>query len=223
MRPHIRPLTEAEIESLEQALGKPVARKDLVYWVSKSIEDMVRLASKPTPRRLRDSLLQFEREGREWLTDIAESESASFLAARANLPEFTAAASAFCDQVASLAREVHCLVRPGRSCTPAALEAFVDRMLGIAKRAHVLPSTPSRAENRQRVYPPAFFGFVTTALRVARQVIKRSPLPEEQKAAALSQTQIRSREALIKLVVKVRGRIGGYRETPYGLVEWKSD
>jgi hypothetical protein len=119
MRPHIRPLTEAEIESLEQALGKPVARKDLVYWVSKSIEDMVRLASKPTPRRLRDSLLQFEREGREWLTDIAESESASFLAARANLPEFTAAASAFCDQVASLAREVHCLVRPGRSCTPA--------------------------------------------------------------------------------------------------------
>jgi hypothetical protein len=223
LRPHICPLTEVEIESLAQALGKPVDRKYLVHWVSETIKDIVRLARQPSPRQLRDSLLQIEREGREWLADIAESDSASFLAARTNLPEFTAAAFTFCAHVASLAREVDRLVQPGRSRTPAALEAFVDRMLGIAKRAHVLPSTPSRAENRQRSYPPAFFRFLTTALRVARQVIKRSSLPDDEKAAALLQTQIRSREALIKLVVKVRGRIGDYRETPYGLAEWKSE
>jgi hypothetical protein len=93
-------------------------------------------------------------------------------------------------------------------------------MIGIAKRAGVLPSTPSRSEKRQRVKSPPFFQFVTTALRLARQVIRTSPLPSDQQAAALSKLQIQSPDALNKLVVKLRGRIGSYRETPGGLVEW---
>jgi len=48
--PAIRALTETEIESLEQALGKPVDRKYLDYWISQSIADAVTLARQPTAR-----------------------------------------------------------------------------------------------------------------------------------------------------------------------------
>lgn len=220
MRSDVRPLTEKEIESLEQALGRPVDRKYLVYWISQSIRDAIRSASLGTPRQLRDRLLEIEREGREWLRCIDESRAESFLTGRANLPEFRTAAAAFCDRVASLAREVDTLVRPGRARTPAALEAFVERMVGIAKRAKVRPSTPSRRLDRQKS-PPAFFRFLLTALRTARRVIKTSPLADDLKTEALSRLQYETRDTLIKLVVKVRGRIGNYREGSRGLVEWE--
>ena len=184
------------------------------------------LASQPTPREVRDGLLQIERSGRVWLRALEESKAASLLAARANLSEFRAGAATFCDRVTSLARQVDAVVR-GRSRTSIALEQFVDRMTGIAKRAKVPPSTPSRADkprakvrvaghatNRKRAEPPAFFKFLTTAVRVACRVIKTSPLPEDQQAAALSKMWIHSEDALNKLVVKLRGRVGNYRPTP---------
>ena len=45
MRPEIRPVTEAEVESLEQALGKPIDRKLLVWRLSRLTRDIVRLAT----------------------------------------------------------------------------------------------------------------------------------------------------------------------------------
>jgi hypothetical protein len=216
----IRPLTEAELEALEKALGAPVDREHLNYWLSEAIEDAVRSASYPPPRQLRDGLLEIERNGRQLLSSMDEPKVAAFIGARANFGEFRAATAQFCDQIGALAREVDALVRPGRSRTPAALEGFIDRVIGIAKKAMVLPSTPSRREERQTAETTVFFGFLNKALGIARRVIKSSQLPDDLKAAADSKLKYRTREALIELVVKVRGQVGNYREAQDGLVEW---
>ena len=234
-RPEIRPLSETETQRLEQALGAQVDREYLVHWVSQAIADAVMLASQPTPREVRDGLLQIERSGRLWLRALEESKAGSLLAARANLSEFRAGAATFCDRVSSLARQVDAVVR-GHPRTSIALEQFVDRMIGIAKRAKVLPSAPSRAAKkrarvrvaghaatRRRAVPTSFFKFLTTAIRVARSVIKTSALPDDQQAAALSKMRIHSEDALNKLVVKLRSRVRHYSPTPFGLVERKSN
>jgi hypothetical protein len=215
----IRPLTSAELETLEKALGAPVDRDHLAHWLSLSIQDTVRSARYPSPRELRDALLTIERHGRQLLASMDAPNLAIFLGERTDLAKFRTAAAQFCDQIVALAREVDAVVGPGRSRTPAALEGFVDRMIGIAKTSKVLPSTPSRRENRRTAVAPAFFGFLLTALRIARQVIKTSPLPEDVKAAAASKLQHQSREALIETINKVRGNIGNYRETSHGLIE----
>ena len=217
---NIRPLTDTEIDSLAELLGNNIDRKYLVHWISQSITDTVRSARLGTPRQIRDSLLEVERGGREWLKRIDESRVRSLLTMRANLPEFRATTVAFCDRVTSLVQELNTVVGPGRSRTPPALEAFVEHVIGLAKKAKVLPSTPSRRADRQ-AHSPAFFQFLVGALRIARQVIKTSKLPEDVKAEALSRLQYTSTDALIKVVVKARGRIGNYRATPHGLVEWE--
>jgi hypothetical protein len=58
------------------------------------------------------------------------------------------------------------------------LEAFLDPLIGIAKRAKVLPGTPSRAllAAIHSSPGPPFFGFVTKALDIAMDVIRSSPL-----------------------------------------------
>ena len=216
----LRPLTDTEIDSLAKPLGNKIDRKYLVEWISQSIADTVRSARLGTPRQIRDSLLEVERDGREWLKRIDESRVRSFLTLRANLPEFRATAVAFCDCVNSLAQEINTVVRPGRPRTPPALEAFVEHMIGFAKKAMVLPSTPSRRPDKKGDSPP-FFRFLVSALRISRKVIKTSKLPADLKEEALSELQYATRDALIKVVVKARGRIGNYRETPHGLVEWE--
>jgi hypothetical protein len=231
-RPEIRPLTQTEIGRLEKALGAPTDRTYLVYWVSQSIADAVTLASQPTQREVRDGLLKIEHEGRAWLDHIEKSNAAPFLALRTNLPELRSGVAAFCDQAAALAQGVDALVR-GHPRVPIGLELFIDRMIGIAKHSKVLPSTPSRAarkqpnakvraagmQNRKTAARPAFFDFVVVALRLARTVIKTSPLPKAKRTAALSQLLFRSEDAINKLIVKLRGRISNYRLTPGGFVE----
>jgi hypothetical protein len=234
-RIEVRSLTQEEIVSLEQALGAPIEKEYLVHWVSQSIADAIKLAGQPTPRQMRDMLLRIERDGRQWLLAMEESEAAAFLAVRANLSKFTTDAAIFCDSVASLAQKVDAVVR-GHPRTSIALELFADRMIGIAKQAKVLPSTPSRRAKkrakvraagcpatRKRAKPPAFFKFVVAAICLARTVIRTSRLSEQEQAMALSQLQYQSIDTLNKLVVKLRGQIGNYRPTPYGLVERKSD
>ena len=216
----IRPLTDTEIDSLAELLGSHVDREYLVHWISQSVADTVRSAWLGTPRQIRNSLLEIERDGREWLKRIDKSRVRSFLTLRVDLPAFRATAVAFCDCVNSLAQEIDTVVRPGRARTPPALEAFVEHMIGIAKKAKVLPSTPSRRPDKKGDSPP-FFRFLVSALRISRQVIKTSKLPADLKEEALSKLQYATRDALIKVVVKVRGRIGNYRETPHGLVEWE--
>lgn len=53
--PDTRSLTDAEIEGLQQALGKPVDRDLLVRRVSQIIRDVAHLASQPKPADPRPS------------------------------------------------------------------------------------------------------------------------------------------------------------------------
>ena len=95
-------------------------------------------------------------------------------------------------------------------------------MIGIAKKAKVLPSTPGRAVRSQTAprSPPAFFNFTIKALAIAKEVIKSSPLPDDRKKAALSILRIQSNEALSKLLEQLRGQISNYREGEHGIIEW---
>lgn len=225
MRAQIRSLRDDEIKALELALGAPVDRKYLRYWISQSIEDAVQLAYATTPGQMRDALVRIERDGRKWLKVLDKTKAAPFLSARADLAELKAATTRFCNRVTSLTREVEGSVGRGPPRKSMALELFVEHMLGIAKRAGVYPSTPSRRSERRTAQVPAFFGFLVMALRTARQVIKTSELPEDIKTAALSKLRQQSRDALIEVVVRKRGRIGDYTESEseQGLVVRKAD
>lgn len=171
------------------------------------------------PRELRDSLRDLEHCGRRLLRNIDEPKVARFLRVRIDLASFRTAAVQFCDDTAALIREVNAVVGPGRSPTSTVLEAFIDRMIGIAKRAKVLPKVPSRRANRKTAATPPFFSFVRTALRIGRQVIQTSKLPDHVKVAAVARLQYQTRDALIEVVIRKRGKIRNYRPTPSGLVE----
>src|SRR5262249_3417903 len=95
-----------------------------------------------------------------------------------------------------------------------------DRLIGIAKRANVLPSTPGRALRSQTAprEPPPFFNFVTEALEIAMDVIKSSSLPQSDVDRALV-ILTPSDSVLTKLLEQLRGLIGNYHESGIGLVE----
>jgi hypothetical protein len=111
------------------------------------------------------------------------------------------------------------LVKAGHPRIPIPLAAFLQNMIGIAKKAKVLPSTPSRAPTG-RAARTAFLDFVQASLAISRNVIKSSPLADEQKQAALSILRVQGRDALIKILETLRGRIGDYHDSARGLVEW---
>src|SRR5215471_16861396 len=68
----LRPLKAEEIDCLAAALGKPVDRNYLVFWVSQSIANAVTLSRLPSARTCRDELTRVAREGRQWLRRIEE-------------------------------------------------------------------------------------------------------------------------------------------------------
>ena len=218
----IRALTEAEIDRLQEALGKPVDRDYLKFWIAKSIADVVRFSAPPTARKSRDHFLQIVRDGRKWLERIDRCPAGSLLGPITELGELRAAVSVLCDQLDATAHGLSSRVRRGHPRIPLALNAFLQNMIGIAKRAKVLPSTPSRAPRKPTARRPApdFFKFITIALVVATEAIKTSPLAEKQKAAALMVLRVQSNEALGKILEELRGRVGDYREGAHGLVEW---
>jgi len=222
----IRPLTEHEIERLEKAIGQSVDRDHLVYWVSEAIRDVVRLSDLPSAREYRDALLQIAREGRRWLRRIKEFPDASFLPGRRiELDKVTSMVARICDSADSFAERLGTSIKRGHPRTPFALEAYLDRMIGIAKRAKVLPSTPGRALRSQTAprLPPNFFKFVVEALAISRDVIKASPLPESKKKAAVLILRVQSEHALSKIIEGLRGQIASYGEGTHGLVEWDTD
>jgi hypothetical protein len=102
------------------------------------------------------------------------------------------------------------------------LEALLNPLIGIAKRAKVLPSTPSRDLLDLVDAPPGppFFRFVTAVLDIAMAVIRSSPLSREQMDPALAALSNVTDQALAKTLERLRGRVGQYRESAAGLVEW---
>jgi hypothetical protein len=115
-----------------------------------------------------------------------------------------------CQLAESLAQQLDQAVGPGHPRTNVALEAFLDPLIGIAKRAKVLPSTPSRALLGPSDSPPGppFFSFVTAALDIAMDVIRSSPLPRDQMDAALAALSDVTDQSLVKALERLRGRVG---------------
>jgi hypothetical protein len=158
----VRPLKE-----LERALGRPIDRTYLVFWVSRAIGDCVRLSIQPTPRQARQELLKIAGAGREWINRI-DGFSGAFLLGE--LSELTTTVKQFCDRADSAAERLKPLIKPGHPRIPFPLEGFLQNMIGIAKRAKVLPSTPSRAVRKtaDSAVRSSFLDFVLAALAVSR-------------------------------------------------------
>jgi hypothetical protein len=220
---NIRPLTEKEISRLERALGKPIERDYLVYWISTGICDLVKLSTPiVSPREYRDELEEIVQQGRKWVETLMQSRSTSLLPNVLEVEQLISSVARFSDAVESLTKQSDNSVGPGRPQTHLALEAFLDRLIGIAKRAKVRPSTPSRAMVRP-LNPspgPPFYEFVTEALEIAEEVTKSSPLPQNQMDAALAVLRAPTDQALIKVLERLRGRASEYRDSTAGLVEW---
>jgi hypothetical protein len=217
----VRPLTEEEIERLEHLLGRPIDRGYLVHWVSQAIKDVVRLwgdPAQPTRRQRRDGLLKIASDGRQWIKTVDASPGLSPLGPE--LDNVKCALARLCHRAELLAKEIR--VRRGNPRSSVAALTVIERLIGIAKAAKVYPSTEGRALRSQTAPrdAPDFNVFVDEALEIAEDVIESSPLPEEQKYAALSALEVPSRGALSKLIEQARGLIGDYRESEHGLVSW---
>ena len=221
----IRPLTEGEIEHLAKLLGEKIERKDVAHWMSQSIIDVVRL-SQPSARQRSKELRRIAREGRSWLRSVDRridlSSDTSLFQAKKTLNEVKPKLEQFCEIADLAARDLESTIKPGNQKTPPALDMFFDRMIGVAKRADVLPHIPGRAVRSQTAPqpPPAFFQFVKAALEVARDVITASEIPAPLRAVALTILKERSDDALVKILLRSRGFIGGYRKDPHGVTEW---
>ena len=218
----IRPLADDEIARLEEALGQPIERTYLSHWVSRAIEAFLLIMTVPPLSDRRDDLKEMAEQGRKWIETVEQSRSARLLPALVDVEHVIGTVRTFCAVVGSLAHQMDQGVGPGHPRTNLALEAFLDRLIGIAKGAKVLPSTPSRALLGAGDSPrgPPFFGFVTEALDIAMDVIRSSPLPQDQIDAALAALSNVTDQSLVKTLEGLRGRMGDYRERAAGLVEW---
>ena len=218
----IRALTDDEIARLEAALGQPVERIYLAHWVSRAIEAFLLIMTVPPLSERRDDLEEMAEQGRKWIAAVEQSRSTPLLPAALDVEQLISSVRTFCAVVGSLAHQMDQGVGPGHPRTNLALEAFLDRLIGIAKGAKVLPSTPSRALLGASDSPrgPPFFGFVTEALDIAMDVIRSSPLPQDQIDAALAALSNVTDQSLVKTREGLRGRMGDYRERAAGLVEW---
>jgi hypothetical protein len=212
----VRALTDEEIKRLQDGLGRPVDRAFLVSWLSQAIRDVVRLSQHSTGREYRDDVLQIREAGRRWIQQVDSCPGTSFIPVE--VVALKRAVTRFCDQVDILANNFG--VKRGRR-TPFALEAFIDRLIGIAKTAKVYPRSEGRAlrSHTDPRNPPDFFCFAAEALQIAEDVIWSSPLTDNDKQEALSTLTVPSRGALSKLIEKSRGKISDYRESENGLIE----
>jgi hypothetical protein len=217
----IRPLTDDEIARLEEALGQPIERTYLSHWVSRAIEAFLLIMTVPPLSERRDDLKEMAERGRKWIEAVEQSRSTPLLPAALDVEQLISSVRTFCAVVGSLAHQMDQGVGPGHPRTNLALDAFLDRLVGIAKRAKVRPSTPSRAL-LDPIDPgpvPAFHNFVTEALDIAMEVIRSSPLPHDQMDAALATLSKVTDPSLVKALEGLRGRIGDYSESAIGLVE----
>jgi hypothetical protein len=128
-RYNTRQLTEEEISRLERALGRPVDRDYLVYWISTGIRELVKRSTPVvSPREYRDELEEIVQQGRRWIETVRQSRSTPLLPL--DVEQLISSVATFSDAVESLAKQSDNSVRPGRPQTNLALEAFLDRLIG---------------------------------------------------------------------------------------------
>jgi hypothetical protein len=99
----------------------------------------------PSNAKQADSEKDRPRDGRRWLGEASEYSTIFNAAQRGALDRLVEAANPFFDSIDALAAQAAVATKAGRPRTPFGLTAFLDRMIGIAKQAKVLPSTPMRA------------------------------------------------------------------------------
>jgi hypothetical protein len=230
----LRTLTREELDRLEAALEKPVDRQHLGHWVSTSISNTVKLSGLSSPSRARDKLKKLASEGRKWLDQLEAEPIKGLLEQKAlqkhkgwpdallehhkKIKELKDKTAEVCAEADSTAAALGRLIKQGgQRPTPPALTAFLDNMIGIAKWNKIRPSTPQRDMEIKK--PPPFFIFVEEALAIAKDVVESSPIPNEQKRRALQSLRYASRDALIKIIERIRGLIRNYHDSPYGLIE----
>jgi hypothetical protein len=228
----IRQLTKEEIETLEGALGQYIDRKYLVHWMSHSIGALVQFSSLPSARELRDDLHRIAREGRQWIRHVAAYPNIFPPAGRMQRDALITAGEAFCAGIDYLVAQATPSIKAGRRKTHPAFQAFLDNMIGIAKKARIRPSTPQRTrpppkkkrikghlvKSAARQPPPPFFQFVQEALTISLEVINTSSLSKAQKAEAVSILP-KTEEALIKAIENKRGGARAYKAGAFGLIE----
>jgi hypothetical protein len=151
------------------------------------------------------------------------------------------AAKAFCDSIDFRVAQAASSIKAGQPKTSPALEIFIDNMIGVAKKAKILPSTPQRgnavkksrgnAVKKSRTAKghiiksaaegplPPFYRFVLEVVSISIEIISTSSLSGPQKSAAISVLP-KTEKALIKAIVKKRGRVRAYKEGATGLTEW---
>lgn len=213
-------ITDEDAEKLVRALGKPVDRAFLIQRVSRITHDVVRLALQPKPQDHQSDLRRLARGGRMWVRQV-EKFPAQTMLRPSNLEQMKAEVTKFCDAVDVIRRQ-QSSANAGAPRRRLLLQIFIGEMIGIAKRANVLPSTPGRAIFPERL-PPPFFQFTEEALNAARRLVLSSSLTEADIDAALLAFSVPSAEALVKQIELVRGRTGDYRATPHGLSEWAKE
>jgi hypothetical protein len=212
-------LSAKDIEALERVLGKPIADHKLeAVRLSRIIRDLAWLTIQPKRQDYRPQLREIARQGRTWLRTI-EKFPAQPMLHDSNVEAMKTEVTRFCDLVDILRREHGKAFRTGPPRTRLLLQVFIRQLIGIAKRARVLPSTPSRIVLPERP-PPPFFLFVKEALAMAWRLVRSSSLTQKQQQAASAIFSVGGDEALIKQIELVRGRIGDYRDSPHGLLEW---
>jgi hypothetical protein len=169
-------LTETEIDMLANALGRPAERETLAYWVGQAINGVARFSTLPSPRQVRMDLIRMARDGRQWLRHADSCTDLFSVRMRREFEALAQASDAFFQSVDVMASDLAVSAKAGRPRTHFAFVGFLEKMIGIAKRAKVRPSTPMRALSTKKP-APAFFQFVVAALSVANDVIASSPLP----------------------------------------------
>ena len=149
------------------------------------MQDVIRLSNQPTARECRDDLFQIVQEGRSWLNRLGACPGTTVLPPSVELGRVTATVAKFCDRIDFIAKQIDRSVGRGHPRTPFLMTAFLEKMIGIAKRARVFPSTPSRAARTSGRPVPAFLKFVETALAIARDVdqIVTGPRPSKECSA----------------------------------------
>ena len=120
----LRPLKAEEIDRLAAALGKPIDRNYLAFWVSQSIANAVTFSTLPSARTCRDELMQVTREGRQWLRRIEKCPGQTLLEAGIKIDEVKASVARFCVHAEAVAKEVGGLIKPGQR--PTSLGACPD-------------------------------------------------------------------------------------------------
>ena len=90
---------------MESALGKPIERQYLVYWVSEAMRDVARLSVMPTPQQLNIDLRRMVRDGRRWFREVTEYSAMFSPAQRRALDRLLVDATPFFDGIDVLAAE----------------------------------------------------------------------------------------------------------------------